>query len=108
MSTKRIVPRRLARRDVEAAIDHYVEEAGPDAALGFIEALQSAYRSIADHPGLGSPRHAHELAFPGLRCRKLRRYPYLVFYVERVDHIDIWRGLHAKRDIPEWMQDPDG
>ncbi|ENO88947.1 plasmid stabilization system [Thauera aminoaromatica S2] len=35
------------------------------------------------------------------------RYPYLVFYVERADHIDVWRVLHGERDIPAWMQAPD-
>ena len=38
----------------------------------------------------------------------LRRYPYFVFYVEREDHLDVWRVLHAQRDIPAWMQDPEG
>ena len=108
VTSKRIIPRRLARRDVEAAVDHYIREAGPDAALRFIDALRSAYRSIAVHPGAGSPRYGHELALPGLRSRTLRRYPYLVFYVERADHVDVWRVLHAKRDIPERMQEADG
>ena len=35
----------------------------------------------------------------------LRKYPYLVFYVEQADHIDVWRVLHMKRDIPAWMVD---
>ena len=34
--------------------------------------------------------------------------PYLVFYVERPDHIDVWRVLHSQRDIPAWMQEPEG
>jgi len=107
VSSKRIIPRQSARRDVEEAVEHYIREAGPDAALGFIDALQSAYRSIAVHPGAGSPRYGHELALPGVRSRSLRRFPYLVFYVERADHVDVWRVLHAKRDIPDWMQEPD-
>ena len=106
MSRKPVLPRALARRDVEAAIDHYIREAGPDVALGFIDALQAAYRAIADRPAAGSPRYAHELALPGLRSRELKRYPYLVFYIERDDHIDVWRVLHARRDIPAWMQEP--
>jgi toxin ParE1/3/4 len=27
-----------------------------------------------------------------------------VFYVEREDHIDVWRVVHAQRDIPAWMR----
>jgi plasmid stabilization system protein ParE len=38
---------------------------------------------------------------------RLKKYPHLVFYVERSDHIDVWRVLHGTRDIPSWMQDPD-
>jgi toxin ParE1/3/4 len=108
VSRKPVRLRELARRDVEAAIEYYVHEAGSDVALGFIEALRRAYRTIADHPAAGSPRYAHELALPGLRSHGLKRYPYLVFYVERDDHIDVWRVLHARRDIPAWMQEPDG
>jgi toxin ParE1/3/4 len=108
VSSKPIRPRGLARRDVESAIDYYTREAGSDYALGFIEALRSVYRSIADHPAAGSPRYAHELALPGLRSRRLKRYPYLVFYVERDEHIDVWRVLHAQRDIPARMQEPEG
>lgn len=107
MSRKPVRPREAARRDVEAAVDHYVREAGADVATGFIDALQTAYRFIADHPAAGSLRYANELRLPGLRSRILRRYPYLVFYVERDDHIDVWRVLHAHRDIPVWMREPE-
>jgi len=57
---------------------------------------------------VGSPRYAFELRLEGLRAWPLRRYPYLVFYVEREDHLDVWRVLHAQRDIPAWMQEPEG
>ncbi len=105
MSRKPISPRELADRDVEAAVDYYIREAGPDVALGFIDALQTAFQTIADHPAAGSPRYAHELSLPGLRSRGVKRYPYLVFYIERDDHIDIWRVLHIQRDIPARTQE---
>jgi toxin ParE1/3/4 len=103
---KPVVPRELAHRDAEAAVDYYLTEAGPRTAIGFVEALQNAYRSLSEHPAAGSPRYAEELALPGLRHWILKRYPYLVFYVERADHIDVWRVLHAHRDIPARMQTP--
>jgi len=107
VSRKQVLPRRLARRDVEAAVAYYSRAGGPDVALAFIDALETAYRTIAAHPASGSTGYAYELALPGLRTRALRRYPYLVFYVERDDHIDVWRVLHAQRDIPAWMQEPE-
>ena len=93
MKTKAIVPREGANRDVEEAVAYYLREASAQAALGFIDALEHAY--------------AHELNLPGLRAWPLRRYPHIVFYVERPDCIDVWRVLHGQRDIPAWMQDPD-
>ena len=104
MSGKRIIPRERANRDANEAVDYYLDKAGEKAALGFINELERAYRHIARHPASGSPRYAHELDLPGLRFWPLKRYPYLVFFVERQDHIDVWRILHASRDIPKWMR----
>jgi len=97
----------LARRDLEEAVDHYIREAGDSVALQFIEAVEIAIRFIASHPASGSPRYAYELDLPGLRTWPVKRFPYLVFYAERGDHVDIWRVLHAQRDIPAWMQAPE-
>lgn len=107
MKRKTVVPREQASRDVDEAVAYYLREAHEAAALGFIDALEKAYGHIARHPATGSPSYAHELNLPGLRTWPLTRYPYLVFYVERPDHIDVWRVLHAQRDIPAWMQEPD-
>jgi toxin ParE1/3/4 len=77
--------------------------------LGFIDALEQAYAHSARHPATGSPRYAHELNIPGLRFWSLKRYPYLVFFVERDDHIDVWRVLHGQRNTPAWLDaEPDG
>ena len=102
---KPIVPRAAAENDVDEASDYYADKAEEDVAHGFVEAVREAYRAISDHPGAGSPRYADLLGIEGLRSRKLRRYPYLVFYLERADHIDVWRVLHAQRDIPPMFGD---
>ena len=107
MKNKHIIPREQANRDVDDAVAYYLNEAAESVALGFIDALEQAYAHIARHPGTGSPRYAHELNLPGLRTWSLTRYPYLVFYLERPDRIDVWRVLHGQRDIPVWMQEPD-
>ena len=52
----------------------------------------------------GENIYGHELEIPGLRSWPLPRYPYLVFYMEHDDHVDVWRVLHAERDIPAWLQ----
>ena len=103
----RVFLRERARQDVEAAVDWYREEAGEDTALGFVGALEVALGHIARWPGSGSARCSVELGVAALRCWHLERFPYLVFYVERDDHIDVWRVLHGHRDIPAWMRDPE-
>ncbi len=107
MKAKAVIPREQANRDVDEAVAHYLSEAGEAVAFGFIDALEKAYTHIGRHPSTGSPRYAHELHLPSLRAWPLTRYPYLMFYVERPDHIDVWRVLHGQRDIPDWMREPD-
>ena len=106
MSGKPVVLRERARRDIDEAVEHYLGEAGPVVALAFIDALEDARRRIGEQPAAGSPRYAHELDIPGLRSRTVRRFPYLVFYVERPADIDVWRVLHGARDLPAWMREP--
>ena len=103
MKSKALIQRTLALDDIDQAITHYLEQDAAAAALGFVDALEHAYAHVSKHPGTGSPRYAHELGIPELRSWPLSKYPYLVLYVERPDHIDVWRVLHMKRDIPAWM-----
>jgi toxin ParE1/3/4 len=105
MKGKPVLPRAAAQQDVIDAIDHYLDEAGAQVALGFVDALESAYRHIANAPATGSPRFAHELGLAGMRSWALARFPYLVFYFEREDGIDVWRVPHTARDIAAWMQE---
>ena len=107
MKRKPVVPREQANRDVDEAVTYYLAEANEAVALGFIDALEKSYGHIARHPATGSPHYAHELNLPSLRTWPLTRYPYLVFYVERPDYIDVWRVLHNQHDIPAWMQESD-
>jgi toxin ParE1/3/4 len=106
LTAKPVIPRRRAMLDVEEIVD-YDLETGPEAiVLGFVDALESAYARIGDHPGIGSLRYSYELELPGLRAWMLKGYPYLIFYVERDGHVDVWRILRASRDIPQLVREP--
>src|SRR6478752_489444 len=100
MTRKAVVRRSQAQKDIDDAADHYFAEGGADLEIRFIDALHAAVTRIAVNPGVGSPRYAVALAIPGLRFWRLTRFPYLIFYVEREDQVDIWRVLHEQRDIP--------
>jgi toxin ParE1/3/4 len=99
---KPLIRRQQADLDVQEAIDYYLTHA-PDQALLFVDALEQSYRHIQRSPGTGSLRYAHDLNLPGVRFRICKKFPYLVFYIEKSDQIEIWRVLHGKRDIPAWM-----
>lgn len=72
---KGAVPRELANRDVEEAIDHYLAEASAKVAPGFVDELEKAYAHIARHPASGSPRYAHQLGLADLRFWPLGPLP---------------------------------
>lgn len=93
-------------RDVEKAIDRYRTDASERVALAFVDDLETTYELLAAHPGAGSLRFSYDLGLPGLRYLPLRRHPYLVFYRDLADRVDVWRVLHAKRDVPAWIVEP--
>ena len=101
---KPVVRRAKADDDIRSAIGFYRKKV-PNYTEPFIEAFREALQHLSQHPGTGSPRYAHELDIPGLRFWKCTQFPYLVFYVERSDVIDLWRVLHESRDIPSSLQD---
>ena len=105
MTPKPVVPRESAVRDVDEALAHYMNTGETSTALGFIDELETAYRHIAQYPASGSSRYASELDVPGLRSWALRRYSYVVFYREHGGHVDVWRVLHGRRDIPSWLRE---
>ena len=106
MTQKPVVLRARARRDIDEAIEHYSTVAPAAVALAFIDAVEDVCRRMAEHPASGSPRYADELGLPGLRSGVVTGFPYLVFYVDREADIDVWRVLHAARDIPVWLWEP--
>ncbi|HVL99574.1 MAG TPA: type II toxin-antitoxin system RelE/ParE family toxin [Egibacteraceae bacterium] len=101
-----VIPRRLATQDLRDAAVHYASEVDPATARRFIDAVEQAFTLIARQPAIGSPRYAVELDLPGLRARPVEQFPYLIFYLEHDDHIDVLRILHARRDMPTSLQDP--
>jgi toxin ParE1/3/4 len=105
MTAKPVVLRRSARDDLRDAVAYYALEAGPRVAARFVQAYEAAYRRLGHAPSMGSPRYEHELDLPGLRNLRLDRFPYLIFYVEYAEQVEIWRILHALSDVSSWIQD---
>jgi len=94
----------LAEKDIREALDFYLAEA-MHVAAAFIDELEHAARHIQSHPATGSPRYALALNIPQLRFWPLNQFPYALFYIEHVDHLDVLRCVHMRRDIPASLQD---
>ena len=108
MSPRPVRPRERAYRDVEDILAYYEQQAGFDVALDFIDALEASYHAIGVHPGIGSPRRVDLFGIADLRGFPVRRYPYILIYIDRTDHIDLVRVLHARRDIPAQFREITG
>ena len=107
MARKPVVVSPRAQSDVDELVAGYTDDAGPDVAHRFVDALAEAFDLIASNPGIGSPRYGLMLNLPGVRCWSLRPWPQVIFYVERENAIDVVRVLHGARDIPATLAAPE-
>ncbi len=92
--------RLAAETDIENAFSYYLDEAGADTAIGFLDEIETALSHIEHNPGTGSPRYDELCDVPGLRLWFVTRYPYAVLYVEQAEYLDVLRVLHQHADIP--------
>ena len=103
MTAKRVVLTAQARAEVRRATARYRNEGGPALARRWADAVENAVRHISAHPATGSTRYAAPLKLREIRFWPVRGFPYLVFYIEREQQVDVSRILHAERDIPASM-----
>lgn len=68
MKQKPVIPRALAREDVDRAIPYYLEHEADKAALGLIDALGRAYRQLRRHPEIAT----HMAGYSGATMRGFR------------------------------------
>ena len=95
-----------AERDIRETIQHYRQEGGANLSIRWVESVEFALRHVGAHPKTGSTRYAAALKLAGLRFWPVKRFPQLIFYVERQAQVDVWRMLHGHRDLPEWIREP--
>lgn len=105
MTAKRVVLTEQARREVRQITAWYRKDGGTSPARRWVAAVEDALRHVGVHPQTGITRYALQLKLDDLRCWPIKGFPYLLFYVEHEQHIDVGRVLHQKRDVPAWMGD---
>lgn len=100
--------RKDADADFDAALDYYLAEADQAVAQRFIDAVEDAYRLLADNPAIGSMRLPSALGLEQTRTWAVHGFPYVIIYVEADGDLEIWRLLHGQRDLPALLIDPSG
>ena len=91
MKAPRITPR--ATQDL-IEIWNYIADDSVKNADRFIDDLDETIRKLCRHPGMG--RQREELA---PRIRSFPHQPYVIFYREASNFIEIVRVLHGARDV---------
>lgn len=105
MTSRAVIRRVRAREDIEHAAQYYLDEAGVTVAGRFIAAIETAMQHVAAYPSSGSSRYADATGRRGLRFWPVKGFPYLIFYLDRGVRLDVWRVLHAERDIAAWLRE---
>jgi toxin ParE1/3/4 len=100
---KRLVLQRRALRDLTDARAYYWRDA-PHMVGEFASTIDAEFLHLRQHPGTGSPRYGFLLRMPGLRSWPVKRFPYVIFYLDQGDHLSVLRVLHQAQDIPAHLE----
>ena len=88
--------------DMLKQVDWYRENAGPEVAEGYINAVEATLQSLAKNPGLGRPRFLSWPELAGIRSWRVeppsRRH--LIFYRFDEELLMAERVIHGARDLP--------
>ena len=99
MSDPRVVRRPIAEDDVVEIADQIAVD-NPRAAVRFTAAVRVTEEALLAMPGMGSKRDFDHPMLTGMRFHLVRGFrKYLIFYIPRVDGIEIVRVLHGARDL---------
>jgi len=103
MGPRSIVPYRHAFDDTLDAIDYY--RINPESLIteNFSIFFDDALEQVGQHPNIGSPRAALDLDLEGIKSWSLKRFSHQIYYKVFIDHIELCRVLHPKRDISRAM-----
>ncbi len=89
--------RRAAQSEFDAAADWY-EARSPGLGLEFVEEINRAVQLAAATPRRFPVMHGE------VRCVRVRRFPYSLFFLLEPRRIVVLAVFHARRDPAVWQQ----
>ena len=98
-----VVKRRAARLDLVEIADFLAIHSGKlQTGFQFLLAAEETFDFLVQMPLLGSPRRLRSSKLRNLRQWPVKGYAdYLIFYRPLQNGIEVFRVLHAKRDIED-------
>ncbi len=87
---------RSVQKEIKEAHDWY-EKKSPGLGGEFLNELDDVFEKIALNPD----RYAVE--FHNIRAGLLKRFPYVVYYRNKIDHIRLLAVFHASRNPDRWQ-----
>jgi toxin ParE1/3/4 len=88
-----------AQAELDGAVDWY-EERGEGLGMKFLLLVDQALQEIQSSPAT-FPRWEHDARF---RQFVMQRFPYIVFYREQADRIDVIAIAHGAREPGYWLK----
>ncbi len=91
---------REAEVDLTEIVDHLCDDAGAAVALEVLDAIESAFHYLAEHPQIGHFR-------PDLTSRDVRFwniYRYVIVYEPASRPLRVYRVLHGSRNIGDMIE----
>ncbi|MDM7923397.1 MAG: type II toxin-antitoxin system RelE/ParE family toxin [Pyrinomonadaceae bacterium] len=99
MKRKSVITRQKAEEDIDRAFEYYLQEAGPEMAVAFVDGFERSTAQLSRNPLSGSSQLAHALGIDDLRQLPMKRFPYVLIYIDTKQCVEIWRVLHTRRDL---------
>jgi toxin ParE1/3/4 len=95
----RILRRKRAVEDAEEIAD-YIAQDNLEAAIRFLDNVESTLQQLFTAPGAGSPFESTHPELANLRFRRVKGFPlHVVFYIAHEEAIEVVRILHGARDL---------
>ncbi len=94
--TRRIVWIQEAEREFDDAADWYQEKGSLGAE--FVASVRDALHRVSEDPEL------HAVVHRDVRCARVRRFPYNIFFRIHVDRIEVIAVVHGHRDPSVWKR----
>ncbi len=79
----------------------FIQEDSPDAAIRFLDSVESTLRLVVETPKIGRIHESQNSKLSGMRSVKVDGFPHhLIFYLEQADGILFVTLFHGARDLP--------